>query len=301
MTRGADAAPLGALPLAFTKMSGAGNDFLVFGERTPIGEKEVAAIRRLCRRGTGVGADGVLFVARETPGDPASRVVLDHVNADGSASRFCGNGTRCAARFAVLRGLAPPACVVLTGWGAVGARVSSSGDVTLSLPEPVAVGRSVPSLDSEGKTLEREAFALLVGVPHLVAFVKKDVALDTLDLSVLGPAHRNHPAMKEGANANFVKVLSPSRLAVRTWERGVEAETLACGSGAVASAVVSSLLRGFAPPVSVATRSLEALEIGFQREGEIARAVTLRGDARVVFEGSLNPSEWETEPGPGPC
>jgi diaminopimelate epimerase len=99
--------------------------------------------------------------------------------------------------------------------------------------------------------------------------------------------------MKEGANANFVKVLGPSRLALRTWERGVEAETLACGSGAVASAVVSSVLWDFAPPVSVATRSLETLEIGFQRDGEMARAVTLRGDARVVFEGTLNPSEWE--------
>jgi len=165
--------------------------------------------------------------------------------------------------------------------------------VTLALPEPVAMGRAVPTLDVGASTLERDAFALLVGVPHLVAFVKEGIALDTLDLAVLGPSHRHHPAMKEGANANFVKVLGPSRLALRTWERGVEAETLACGSGAVASAVVSSVLWDFAPPVSVATRSLETLEIGFQRDGEMARAVTLRGDARVVFEGTLNPSEWE--------
>ena len=293
MTEGTTSSPLGALPLAFTKMSGAGNDFLIFGERAPRGEKEIAAIRRLCRRGTGVGADGVLFVTPESPGDPSSRVVADYLNADGSAGRFCGNGTRCAARFAVLRGLARPACVVLTGWGAVGARVSPSGSVTLALPEPVAMGRAVPTLDVGARTLERDAFALLVGVPHLVAFVKEGIALDTLDLAVLGPSHRHHPAMKEGANANFVKVLGPSRLALRTWERGVEAETLACGSGAVASAVVSSVLWDFAPPVSVATRSLETLEIGFQRDGEMARAVTLRGDARVVFEGTLNPSEWE--------
>ena len=289
----AAASPLGALPLAFTKMSGAGNDFLVFGERIERGEQETAAIRKLCRRGTGVGADGVLFVTAERPGDPSSRVVAEYVNADGSASRFCGNGTRCAARFAVLRGLARPACVVLTGWGAVGARVSPSGSVTLALPEPVAVGRSVPSLDSGGNVLERDAFALVVGVPHLVAFVKENVALDTLDLSVLGPAHRHHPAMGEGANANFVKVLGPARLALRTWERGVEAETLACGSGAVASAIVSSLLREFPPPVGVATRSGETLEIGFERDGDVARRVTLSGDARVVFEATLNPSEWE--------
>ncbi|MDL2718468.1 MAG: diaminopimelate epimerase [Acidobacteriota bacterium] len=293
MTAPASSSPLGALPLAFTKMSGAGNDFLVFGERAPMGEKEIAAIRRLCRRGTGVGADGALFVTAERPGDASSRVVADYRNADGSVGRFCGNGTRCAARFAVLRGLARPACVVLTGWGAVGAEVSPSGSVMLALPEPIAAGRPIPSFDAAGRTLEPEAFALLVGVPHLVVFLKEGIALDTLDLSVLGPVHRHHPAMPEGANANFVKVLSPSRLALRTWERGVEAETLACGSGAVASAVASSLARGLAPPVSVATRSGETLEVGFTPDGEVARCVTLRGDARVVFEGTLNPSEWE--------
>jgi diaminopimelate epimerase len=130
-------------------------------------------------------------------------------------------------------------------------------------------------------------------VPHLVAFVKEGIDLPTLDLSVLGPRHRYHPAMVEGANANFVAVLGPSRLALRTWERGVEAETLACGSGAIASAVVSSVLRGFLPPVFVATRSGETLEVGFTTDGETARGVTLGGDARVVFEGTLHPSEWE--------
>jgi len=274
-------------------MSGAGNDFLVFGEKFERGEKEIAAIRRLCRRGTGVGADGVLFVTAERPGDPASRVVADYLNADGSVGRFCGNGTRCAARFAVLRGLARPPCVVLTGWGAVGAEVAPTGRVTLTLPEPVVVGRTLPSLDPGGRALERDAFAILVGVPHVVAFVKESVSLDALDLTVLGPAHRYHPAMKEGANANFVQVLGPSRLAIRTWERGVEAETLACGAGSVASAVVSSLLRDLAAPIALTTRSGETLEVGFRRDGEIARDVTLGGDARVVFEGTLDPSEWE--------
>src|ERR1035438_8720747 len=104
-----------------TKMSGAGNDFLVFGARVERGPRETEAIRRLCRRGTGVGADGALFVFAEHPGDPFSNIVADYVNADGSAGRFCGNGTRCAARFAVLRGLARPALVVATGRGGVGA------------------------------------------------------------------------------------------------------------------------------------------------------------------------------------
>ncbi len=277
----------GLLPYAFTKMSGAGNDFLVFGAHVERGPREIEAIRRLCRRGTGVGADGVLFVFAERPGDPSSKIVADYVNADGSAGRFCGNGTRCAARFAVLRGLSGPSLVVATGWGAVGATVRADGLVELALPEPVAVGRAVPSLDAAGETLERDGFALVVGVPHVVLYVKPGIDLDSLDLSILGPLHRRHPGMREGANANFVKVLSPSRLAVRTWERGVEAETLACGSGVVAAAVVTSFLGGSAPPVSVGTRSGETLEVSFTRDGELARDVTLTGDARVVFEGVL--------------
>jgi diaminopimelate epimerase len=279
--------PFGSLPYAFTKMSGAGNDFVVFGARVERGPRETEAIRRICRRGTGVGADGVLFVFAERLGDKSSKIVADYVNADGSAGRFCGNGTRCAARFAFLRGLAGPSLVVATGWGAVGATVRADGTVTLALPEPVAVGRAVAALDAAGETLERDAFALVVGVPHVVSYVKADVDLDALDLSILGPLNRRHPAMREGANANFVKVLSPSRIAVRTWERGVEAETLACGSGAVASAVVTSFLKGGSPPVSVATRSGETLEVAFVRDGEVARDVTLTGDARVVFEGTL--------------
>ena len=163
----------------------------------------------------------------------------------------------------------------------------------LDLPEPVAVGRAVPSLDADGSILERDAFALVVGVPHVVAYVRNDVDFDALDLTVLGPALRRHPALPEGANANFVKRLSGSRIALRTWERGVEAETLACGSGAVASAVVTSFLKGLTAPVKVETRSRETLEVSFARDGELARAVTLKGDAHLVFEGTLVPEEWE--------
>jgi diaminopimelate epimerase len=279
---------LGSLPLRFTKMSGAGNDFLVWERAGDVGAAEITAIRRLCRRGPGVGADGVLFVHRDGPG----RVTADYRNADGSVGRFCGNGTRCAARFAVLRGLAPETLVVKTGWGDVGARVDGA-HVTLALPEPVAVGRAVPSLDAAG-TLEREAYAIAVGVPHVVAFAAAGVDVATLDLARVGPALRRHPEMREGANANVVEVLGPSRLRTRTWERGVEAETLACGSGVVASAVTACALGRARPPVALETRSGETLTVGFRFAGEVARDVTLAGDARVVFEGTLDPDEWAT-------
>lgn len=279
--------PLGALPRGFTKMSGAGNDFLVWSEPVTVGAAEIAAVRRLCRRGTGVGADGVLFVRP----DGGGRVAADYYNADGSVGRFCGNGTRCAARFAALRGLAGPDMVVRTGWGDVRARVEE-GRVTLDLPENVAVGRAVSSLDPTG-TLKGEAYALAVGVPHVVAFVAPGVDLAALDLARFGPALRRHPQLREGANANVLQVLGPSRLRVRTWERGVEAETLACGSGAVASAVTACALGHGEPPVALETRSGETLTVGFRWEGELARGVTLAGDARVVYEGTLSPEEWE--------
>jgi diaminopimelate epimerase len=281
------ASPLGAFPLAFTKMSGAGNDFLVFGDSIPVGGKELDAMRRLCRRGTGVGADGLLFVTREREG----RVRADYYNADGSVGRFCGNGTRCAARFAVLKGLASGRFVVRTGWGDVGARVEGA-HVVLDLPEPVAIGRAVPSLDPTG-ALKPEAFGLAVGVPHVVAFVAPGVALADLDLSRRGPTLRRHPEMKEGANASFVEVLGKNRLRVRTWERGVENETLACGAGVTACAVTACALGLVAPPVLLETRSGETLTVDFAFAGEIARDVTLAGDARVVFEGTLVPAEWE--------
>lgn len=281
------ASVLGALPLRFTKMSGAGNDFLVWGEGVSVGPAEIEAIRRLCRRGTGVGADGVLFVAP----DGAGRVAADYRNADGSVGRFCGNGTRCAARFAVLRGMAPESLIVRTGWGDVPARVEGT-DVTLRLPEPVAVGRAVSSLDASG-TLERVAYALTVGVPNVVVFVAAGVDVSTLDFARFGPALRHHPDLREGANADVVEALGPSRLRVRTWERGVEAETLACGSGNVATAVTAAALGRVTPPVSLETRSGQTLRVDFRFEGEVARDVTLAGDARVVYEGTLDPREWE--------
>lgn len=279
--------PFGALPLGFTKMSGAGNDFILWRDAPAVGAAEIAAIRLLCRRGTGVGADGVLFVEGVGPG----LVAVDYRNADGSEGRFCGNGTRCAARFAFLRGMAPENMVVRTGWGDVPARVESA-QVSLSLPEPVALGRAVSSLDAT-KTLRPAAFALAVGVPHVVAFVGDGVDLATLDLARFGPALRRHPDLREGTNANLVEILGPSRLLVRTWERGVEAETLACGSGVVAAAVTACALGLVRAPVALETRSLETLHVDFRFTGEVARDVTLAGDARVVFEGSLNPHEWE--------
>ncbi len=270
-------------------MSGAGNDFLVFEGSSVVGPREAETIRRLCRRGTGVGADGVLFVSPAAGLGERPGVSVDYFNADGGSARFCANGTRCAARFSVLRGLAPAELAVRTGWGTLGAAVRPDGSVTLWLPEPVAVGVHVPTFDPDGLLVAPRAASVAVGVPHLVVFCAEEVEVETLDVGALGPPLRRHPELPAGANVNFVSPRGASRLAVRSYERGVEAETLSCGSGVVASAVVAAAERGQTPPVSVATRSGSALVVDFRLDGSLARDVTLTGDARVVFEATL----WE--------
>jgi diaminopimelate epimerase len=281
-------ATIGGLSRSFWKMAGAGNDFLVFAGAPTVGAREAETIRRLCRRGTGVGADGVLFVTeKEAAGGPRPEVRVDYFNADGGRARFCANGTRCAARFAALRGVPTEDLVLYTGWGAIAARVRPDGNVTLFLPEPIAIGASVATFDPAGREVEPRAASLAVGVPHLVVFCAEGVEVETLDVATLGPPLRRHPDLPDGANVNFVSVRGGSRLSVRTFERGVEAETLSCGSGVVAAAVVAGAERGQMPPVSVATRSGSALVVGFRIEGSLAHEVTLTGDARVVYEGLL--------------
>jgi len=277
---------VGGLPSRFTKMAGAGNDFLVFTGRAAVGPREAETIRAACRRGTGVGADGVLFLEASRPGG-TPRVALDYFNADGGRARFCANATRCAARFAKERLGAGAEMVVTTDWGDVPARVND-GAVTLRLPEPVALGPRVDSFDREGRLLAPEAVALAVGVPHLVVWTADGVAVETLDLARLGPPLRRHPDLPDGANVTFTTRRGPSRLSARSWERGVEAETLSCGGGVVAAAVAAGLLFGEAPPITVATRSGAVLAVDFRVEGSLARDVTLTGDARFIYEGTLN-------------
>jgi len=275
------------LPSRFVKMSGAGNDFVLFAGAPPGGTEKAAAIRRLCDRRTGIGADGVLFVRRD-----GAEVVADYFNADGGAARFCANGTRCAARLAALSLGLGGDFVVRTGWGPVGARVGADGRVTIALPGDVRPGRTLPTLGLGDGTIAAEAVEVLVGVPHLVVAVAEGVSLDRVDLAGLGPPLRRHPEMPDGANVNFVARTGPSALGIRTWERGVENETLACGSGTVAAAVVTSLRGGGAPPVGVTTRSGETLTVDFVPAGGAAAGIRLTGDARVLFDGEIRWEEW---------
>lgn len=264
-------------------MAGGGNDFVVIDNRagriTAEGVGELT--RRICTRALSVGADGLILVE----GSPRATFRMRYYNADGGLAAFCGNGTRCAARFAFLNVIAGKKMTIETDAGVVGAEVAEGGAVTLSLPSPQSFRAQRPL--TVGNTTVQGSL-LIVGVPHYVVFLRDD--LWTQDIVPMGRAIRTHRDLQpDGANVNFVVVQDEHAIEVRTYERGVEGETLSCGSGVVASAVTSALFGRVKAPVSVLTRSGITLEVSFSLEGGEARDVRLKGDARLVYRAALTP------------
>ncbi len=273
-----------SLPLHFVKMAGGGNDFLVFdADGRLLEQDDRRRLALVCRRGLSVGADGALFLS---PGE-GGRVRVDYFNADGGPATFCANGTRCAARYAVRYGLARGDSPVLeTGWGPIETHLEDE-QVTLSLPAVPAPEDPVPI---SGRGLPPTAIPMNVGVPHLVVFVRGDLGNFAIDR--LGPLVRHHPAMREGANANFVRAGKGNRIEVRTWERGVEGETLSCGSGVVAAAIAAGRQGMAASPVTCGTKSGVDLTVEFRDEGQTITGVRLTGDAREIYAGELKEEAW---------
>lgn len=283
-------------PLSFAKMAGGGNDFVVIDHRTAKIADASGLARRICTRAVSVGADGLILV--ESSARATFR--MRYYNADGSDGAFCGNGTRCAARFAFLNVIAGRRMTIETDAGIVGAEISEGGQVTLALPAPHAFRAQRPL--AVGPQIVHGS-SLMVGVPHYVVFLKGD--LWSQNINPLGSAIRKHPdlAGEGGANVNFVVVRDEHAIEVRTWERGVEGETLACGSGVVASAVTSALFGRVQSPVAVRTRSGITLEVSFavlQGEGFSTavesghvKDVRLKGDARLIYRATITPETLE--------
>ena len=235
-------------------MHGAGNDFLLFDGRE---DPELAAnlpelVARLCHRRYGLGADGVLLLLPIERHDEA-RVI--YFNSNGSRASFCGNGSRCAARFVAERwGLTR--VDLITDFAVVPAEVVGSL-VTLTLPAPTAIGEW-RTWNSSGDSLRGRL--LVIGVPHLVVPVDWD-DFESHPLAALGPALRGHPELPPGgANVHFVSV-DGADLRIRSWERGVEGETLACGSGAVATGLIALAEGWVVSPARVHTASGRVLDV----------------------------------------
>ena len=266
-------------PLAFAKMAGGGNDFVMIDNRDGRVQNPAELTRRVCTRALSVGADGLILV------EPSTRatVRIRYFNADGSLGEFCGNGTRCSARFAFLSGMAERRMTLETDAGVVSAEVGEDDRVTISLPPPQGY-RADRSLNVGDTTIHGSS--ITVGVPHYVIFANDD--LWDQDIRPLGSAIRRHRELQpQGSNVNFVVVRGSNAIDVRTYERGVENETLSCGSGVVASVAVSALAGKVKPPVRVLTRSGITLEVSMSVENGEPRDVRLKGDARLIYRGTL--------------
>jgi diaminopimelate epimerase len=268
-------------PVTFSKMAGGGNDFVIIDDRANRVADAAELTRRICTPHLSVGADGLILIQTS----PRATIRMIYFNADGSRADFCANGTRCAARFAFLNVIAPRRMTIETDSGVVGAEVGEGNAVTLSLPSPQLFRPNRPLRVGEQVV---QGSSLMVGVPHYVVFLRRE--LWHQDIVPLGRAIRNHPELQpDGANVNFVVIRDWSSLEVRTYERGVEAETLSCGSGVVASVSTSALFGKVRSPVSVLTRSGITLEVSFTlADGEL-RDLRLRGDARLIYRAALTP------------
>lgn len=272
--------------LIFSKMAGGGNDFVVIDHRTAKIADPGELTRRICTRALSVGADGLILI--ESSARATFR--MRYYNSDGGLATFCGNGTRCAARFAFLNVIAGRKMTIETDAGIVGAEIGDGGQVTLSLPAPHSFRAQRPLAIGE-QTIRGSS--IMVGVPHYVLFLREH--LWGQDIRPLGSAIRRHPDLVPdgGANANFVVVRDEHAIEVRTYERGVENETYACGSGVVASAVTSAMFGRVKSPVSVLTRSGITLEVAFTLRDGYADDVKLKGDARLIYRATITPETLE--------
>jgi diaminopimelate epimerase len=265
---------------AFYKMSGSGNDFVMIDARhEPPGRfAEPGVVGRICARGTGVGADGIVFLG---PSDVAA-IRLVYLNADGTRAELCGNATLCTTRLAVELGVGDPSGFEIeTDSGVVAARIRD-GRPDIDLQPVREIQSSARGIAPAGGE-ERIGFAV-VGVPHLVIQVAD---ISTVDVVGRGRPLRHHPSLPRGANVNFVAPTGSGRWRMRTYERGVEAETLACGSGSVATAILLSEWGHTSSPVELETSSGLPLGVRLRRDGT-AWLPSLSGEGRVVYRAQLS-------------
>lgn len=266
--------------IEFWKMSGSGNDFILIDNRD--GQIKEAEMGRLvvsaCRRKESVGADGAIFVVGSDRYDFGWRFF----NADGGEVEMCGNGGRCVSRFAYLKGVAGPKMTFETLAGPISAEVKGRL-VKVLMPRPSKLSLD---LDLDHQQGWKSCDFINTGVPHVVVGVEE---LSTHPVKKQGRAVRYHSRFSpEGTNANFMKRVGPNDLEIRTYERGVEDETLACGTGAIACALVASIREMIDSPVRVRTRGGEQLTIHFKREHGSFEQVWLEGNTSVIYQAQLH-------------
>lgn len=267
-------------PISFKKMHGSGNDFILVDNRSlvvPL-EKANEVAKILCRRKFGVGADGLILICESKQAD----FKWYFYNADGSEAEMCGNGGRCAARFAFETGIAGSELSFETLAGIIQASINGKR-VKLELPTPEILEREL-TLDVRDQVITGSF--LNTGVPHFVQIVEDVQAVPVYEIGRLIRHHKKF--QPQGTNCNFVEIRKENYIVVRTYERGVEDETHACGTGAVASAISCALSMRCVPPITVETWGGERLKVFFELTKEGVKDVFLEGEAIIVYSGELN-------------
>jgi diaminopimelate epimerase len=265
--------------LPFVKMTGAGNDFVVIDNRALNHSLTGEQIARLCDRRFGIGADGVLAV--EPSDQPDVDFRMRYYNADGGEAEMCGNGARCFARFVQpLRRAEAQRVRFLTPAGVISGEYLGT-DVRVNLTAPTETKLNQRADFGWG---EIEYHFMNTGVPHVVVYVPD---AEKAEVVTRGRAIRRSPVFPRGTNVNFVEVADAQNLIVRTYERGVEDETLACGTGVTAAALLTNRVRGLALPLRLKVRGGDILSVDGLADGESFRDVTLTGPATEVFSGVI--------------
>lgn len=263
--------------IKFTKAVATGNDFIIVDNRSSDIKQLSALSKKMCRRKRSIGADGLLVIEASKKADFKMRIF----NPDGSEAEMCGNGSRCVALYAAAKKIARPGMTIETLAGILNATVKGN-NVKVKLTEPKEIKWNFCLM------IDKCPYHLNfvdTGVPHVVHFVDD---LEKIDVKNLGAHIRGHSEFSpEGTNADFVKIINKNNIKIRTYERGVEDETLACGTGAAASAIIAAESERMPSPVTVETRSGEKLKVHFEMINGEFKNVYLEGAAEVVFEGTI--------------
>jgi diaminopimelate epimerase len=264
------------MELAFSKYNGCGNDFILIDNRSrcfPVANAPF--IQRLCERQRGIGADGLILLESSASADFRMRIF----NADGFETEMCGNGARCIVKFARELGMSKSAFTIETMHRILHASLNEAA-ITIDMGIPLDIEWSIPvSVNEISLTLHH----LNTGVPHAVIFVED---IEDPKWMKLAPKIRSHPYFPaKGVNVNFAAI-QQTEILIRTYERGVEGETLACGTGATATAITAAVLYKMEPPVSIRTRSGDLLKIKFEASPEIQH-VYMEGPASCTFKGKF--------------
>ncbi len=267
--------------LSFTKMTGTGNDFIILDSRDKGFPKfdRALLVKSICRRSFSIGADGVVFL--EKPKSPKASLKWDFYNADGSKAEFCGNAARCVARYALDRNIADRSTTIETTVGNINTRVRANGIVEVEMPVPKILKKEVQV--PVGEKIKIQVLYVDTGVPHVV---RENDDWDDAYLAEMGSYLRHSEFFNQsgGANATFYEILGPSKIHAATFERGVEAITMACGTGAVAAAM-AAVLKGSVAPLEVLVPG-GTLHVNF--ENDFSRAL-LAGEARFICSGEILP------------